>query len=189
MKIGDNMKVRNVLFPLILSLITAILLLVLKQYTPAIIAITFSLIMLLTLLVIVYLNYKEKKRQDKRFGIYTKENIIIEYDKLITLKNNNKLKAVCMLYIKPVGTYTNADIKTFSDYLKMKFSIDPVGYDEGIVVILANIHELLLEEMMKQIKKELIDANIPMHFKYGIDYYTGSETYETLLENIRKVVK
>ncbi|MFA5719563.1 MAG: hypothetical protein WC939_00730 [Acholeplasmataceae bacterium] len=183
------MKTKNIVFPLILSLVMAILLFVLKQNTAAIIALTFSLIMLMTLLGLVYYNHKQKKRQDKRFGIYTKENIIMEYNKLITLKDNQKLKAVCMLYIKPVGKYTNDDIKSFSSYLKKKFSIDPVGYDEGIVIILANIHELLLEEMLKQIKQELIDHKIPIHFNYGIDYYTGNETYETLIENIRKVVK
>lgn len=183
------MKTKNVVFPLTLSLATAVLLFILKQNTAAIIALTFSVIMLMTLVGLLYYNQKQKKRQDKRYGIYTRDNIIIEYNKLITLKNHQKLKAVCMLYIKPNEGYVDEDIKTFSAYLKKKFPIDPIGYDEGIVVVLANIHELLLEEMLKQIKQELIEHKIPIQFKYGVDYYTGSETYETLLENIRKVVK
>lgn len=183
------MKVKNILGPLILSLITAILLFILKQYTPAIIALTFSFILLVSLGVIAFYNRQQKKRQDPRFGIYTKDNLIIEYDKLVAQKDANKLKAVCMLYIKPIGDYTNSDIKTFSDYLKQKFSIDPIGYDEGIVIILGNIHELLLEEMMKQIKQELTEQKIPIAFNYGVDYYTGFESYEILIENIRKAVK
>lgn len=183
------MKVRNIVFPLVLSVVLAVVLFILGEITAGIIAISFSFLMVLTTLTIIFYDLRQKKKQDKRFGILTKENFIIEYNKLIKMKENDKLKAVCLLVIKPYGKYTDSDIKSFSTYLKKKFSIDPIGYDDGIVIALANIHELMLEEMMKQIKEELMSKKIPISFRFGIEYYTGNETYEELMLHIKKGMK
>ncbi len=180
------MKVKNVVYPLIFSLIVAILLFVLKQYTAGVIAASFSFIMLVSLFGLLIINKKEEKRKDKRFGIYTKENLIIEFNKLKKQKDDNKLKALMILYIVPSKEYKDEDIKALANYLKKKFTIDPIGYDEGISIILGNIHELLLNELMKQIKTELVDSNINIDYKYGFSYYTNSETYEDLLEEIKR---
>jgi hypothetical protein len=178
-------KVRNVIYPLIFSLIVAILLFILKQYTAAIIAASFSFIMLISMIGIVIFNKKEESRKDKRYGIYTKENLIVEFNKLKKQKDENKLKALMLLYIVPNRKYEDNEIKALASYLNKKFSIDPIGYDEGISIVLANIHELLLEEMMRQIKIELIENNIKIDYKYGFSYYTNNESYEDLLEEIK----
>ncbi len=180
------MKVKNVLYPLIFSLIVAILLFVLKQYTAGIIAASFSFIMLVSLVGLLIINKKEESRKDKRFGIYTKENLLIEFDKLKKQKDENKLKALMLLYIVPNKEYEDDEIKALASYLNRKFSIDPIGYDEGIIIVLGNIHEILLNEMMKQIKVELAKNNVNVDYKYGFGYYTNNETYEELLEEIKK---
>ena len=90
-----------------------------------------------------------------------------------------------LLYIVPNRKYEDNEIKALASYLNKKFSIDPIGYDEGISIVLANIHELLLEEMMRQIKIELIENNIKIDYKYGFSYYTNNESYEDLLEEIK----
>ncbi|MGI6360219.1 MAG: hypothetical protein ACOX02_04180 [Acholeplasmatales bacterium] len=180
------MKVKNVIYPLIFSLIVAILLFVLKQYTASFIAASFSFVMLVSLVGLIIINKKEEKRKDKRFGIYTKENLIIEFNKLKKQKDENKLKALMLLYIVPNKEYEDEKIKALASYLNKKFSIDPIGYDEGISIVLGNIHELLVNELMKQIKEELVENNINIDYKYGFSYYTNNETYENLLEEIKR---
>lgn len=180
------MKVKNVVFPLIFSLIVSVLLLVLKQYTGGIIAASFSFIMLVTLISLIVINKKEERRKDKRFGIYTKENLIVEFNKLKKQKDENKLKALMLLHIIFNKQYEDEKIRDFASYLKKKFSIDPIGYDEGISVALVNIHEILLTEIMRQIKIELVENNIDLDYRYGVSYYTNNETYEDLLEEIKK---
>ena len=96
------------------------------------------------------MDYQKYKKQDKTYYALNEEHTIKAFNKLKDAKDQGELKAVSIVYIKVLGEHEDAFYKRFGKRLTKNFSIDPVGYIDGYVVVFANVHELMLKEMMKQ---------------------------------------
>jgi hypothetical protein len=188
-KLGDVMKKRSFYISFILFLGLTIILILLKQYNAAIISGSFTGFILLSIIGLYIIDYRYHQKLDNKYYVLTKDYIVKEYEKLTKQKDEGKLKAVSILYIVLIGNYPDDVLKAFGKFLDESFKIDPVGRDDGYIVLLANIHEIMLTEMVKQFKDKLNETNIKVQFRFGAAYYTGSESFETLKLEAKKTVK
>lgn len=183
------MKKRSFYFSFLIFLGLTIVLIILNQSKAAMISGSFTGFILLTIVGLYYIDYRYYQKLDKKYYVLQKDHLVKTYNKLTEEKDTGKLKAVCLLYIMVIGNYPDEVLKEFGKFLDNSFKIDPVGYDDGYVVILANIHEIMLTEMIKQFKDKMNDTTLRVQFRYGAAYYTGSESYETLKLEARRTVK
>lgn len=183
------MKKRSFYISFILFLGLTIVLILLNQSNAAIISGSFTGFILLSIIGLYIIDYRYHQKLDNKYYVLTKDHLVKEYNKLIKQKEEGKLKAVCLLYLVLIGNYPDDVLKAFGKFLDKSFKIDPVGWDEGYIILLANIHEIMLTEMVKQFKDNLNETNIKVQFRFGAAYYTGSESYDTLKLEARKTVK
>lgn len=184
---GGFMKKRNFLITFITIFVIAIVLAILKQWQLLYAALTFLFVIGIMIIASAIIDHRYKKKLDKRYQILTKENLIKEYQKIKISKETGKIKAFCLVYFNLEKDYRENDLKSFSGFLKTKFSIDPIGYDDGVVVIVVNMHEIMMNELIKIIKNEMKEKELFVRFNYGIAYYGNNESYQELYNEAKSL--
>ena len=183
------MKKTNLLIMMIIFMALTALFIFLRETTFTYISSTLTFVILIMLSAKTIIDKQYQKKLDKRYMLLTNENMIKQYDKLRLEKENDKIMAFCLIYFKLLENYDDKTILNFGKYLKTKFSIDPIGFNDGVVVIVVNMHEIMMNEMFKTIKNELKQLEFNIKYKVGMAYFSGNETYDALLEEAKKGVK
>lgn len=172
----------------ILGVIGTVFLFVLNYQQAGYIALMFTVIMFLTLVVLYFMDYQKYKKQDKTYYALNEEHTLNAFNKLKIEKDQGALKALSVVYINVLGEQDDVFYKWFGKRLTKGFNIDPVGYIDGYIIIFANVHELMLKEMMRQfIHKLKEEADIQID--YGSTYYTGKETLYDLINEAKALIK
>lgn len=183
------MRKRSTIVSFVLFVVISLILFFVGEKKAAFVAGGFSSFLLVALLGFYLIDFRNKRKLDPDYKVLKKEHLLAAYDKLVKEYENEKLKAVCLVYLKLAREYDFETIKSFSQLLLKDYKIDPVGYDGGYVVLFANIHELLLPEIIKQLRIKLQQLNLEIEFKYGFSYYTSGKNYQIMLEEAKNVLK
>lgn len=183
------MRKKSMLTSTIVFLLIGIVLLILKQWEAGIIAVAFSLVTGAGILVLLLMEYLERQKYDKKYYVRRKEFLLKDYDKIAQDFNKEKIKSLNIVVLKFTKEHDQETFKLFGKWLKEAFPSDPKGYDEGIVILFANIHESLIDELIKQMRKRLKELRLGVSFKTGYAYYSGSEDYETLRQIAEATIK
>lgn len=174
------MRKRSMLTSMVIFLVIGGVLFIMKQWEAGIISVSFSIVTGLGVLVILFMEYRENKKLDEKHFVRRKEFLLKDYQKLTNDFNKEKLKSLNIVVLKLTKEHDETTMKDFGRWLKEAFPADPKGYDDGIVILFGNIHESLIDELIKQMRKRLKEVRLGVSFKAGYAYYSGSEDYETL---------
>lgn len=183
------MRKKSMITSTVLFAIVGLAMIPFKQWEAMIIALSFSVVMGVGVITILLIEYLESKKLDKTYFLRRKEFIVKDYQKLTAEFDKNKHKAVSMTVFKFTKEHDQKTLKSFAKWLKEAFTTDPMGYDDGVIILFVNMHEALMPELIKQARKRLKDARIGVSFKSGFAYYTGNEDYETLKQLAEDSIK
>lgn len=183
------MRKKSMLTSAIVFMIMGVVLIIIKQWEAGVIAISFATISGLGVLVILFMDRLDRKKLDSNYFVRRKEFLLKDYEKLTKDFNKGKLKSLSLVTLKLTKEHDPETLKYFGMWLKEAFPTDPKGYDEGIIILYVNIHESLMDELIKQMRKRLKELRLGVSFKYGYTYYTGTESYETLRNLAEEAIK
>lgn len=188
-KRGDYMRKANLLLMLGIFSVLAIVFVILEQTMFFYASATLVFVIGIMLVSRVLIDKKYQKKLDKRYQLLTRDNLEKEFEKVRKTKEEDKIKAFCLVHFSFLENYEDKIIEEFGKYLKTKFAIDPMGYVDGIAVIVINMHEIMMNEMFKIIKKELNDKNFNLKYKVGMSFYTNNDSLESLLSEAKRGAK
>ncbi len=174
------MRKKSMLTSAAIFSIVGVLLLIFKQIEAGIIALGFAFVMAVGVGAILLMEFFNNKKLDPVYAVRRKEFIVKDYEKLAKSFDKEKFKALSLVVLKLTHEHDEKTLKLFGRWLKEAFASDPIGYDEGYIIVFVNIHENLMPEMIKQMRKRLKELRLGVSFKSGYAYYTGNEDFETL---------
>lgn len=174
------MKTRNYLISFVVFVGFGVLLFIFNQQIAAYISIGFAVMLSVTFITTKVMDKRTLKKLDEKYYVLTKEQLLKEYDKLTAEFNKGKLKQVILAYLRFKEEYELNHLKNFGLWLTKTYFADPSGIDGGIVVLFVNVHEVLMAELMKDIKNKIKEENITVDFDYGFAIYQENDNYETL---------
>ncbi len=180
------MKKRGIIISFGVFTVIGIILLVLKEQNPAFVSFGFASLMLFMLLTFAIIDKQNEKKKDPRYGVLKQEHFQKSFEKITKDYNLGKLKAVGLLFVSFDKEYETKTLLMFSKVLNKLFKIDPMSYDQGIIILLINIHPLMINELMKHLRVSLKVENIDVSFKTGFSSYTGTQTYQELKQEAAK---
>lgn len=174
------MKTRNFIISFIVFITIGIILIVFDYDTPAYISFGFSSILGITFLTTKIMEKSKIKKLDQTYFVLTKEELLKEYNKLSKELNDGKLRQIILTYLEFKEEYSLSELKKFGLWLTKNYDVDPSGIDNGIVILFVNIHQIMMDELMKHIKEEIRKENIQVDFNYGYAIYNEKNDYEAL---------
>lgn len=183
------MKKSNLLIMLVILVILSVVFFVLKQLMFFYAAATLAFVILIMLASRFIIDKQYQKKLDSKYKLLNEENLEKEFNKIKKSKDEDKIKAFCVVHFALLEKYDDKVIEEFGKYLKIKFSIDPIGYKDGIAIIVVNMHEIMMNEMFKIIKKEMKNNELKLRYKVGLAFYTSKDTFETLIEEAKRSAK
>lgn len=183
------MRKRNLLVMLVILIILSVVFISLGELMFFYLSATLSFVIFIMVTSKMIIEKQYQKKLDKRYQLLTNENLIKEFGKVKKDKDEGKIKAFCVVHFGFLEKYQDEMIISMGKYLKTKFSIDPMGYIDGIAIIVVNMHEIMMNEMLKIIKKELKDNGFKLKYKVGIAFYSNDDSFEKLLSEAQRSAK
>lgn len=174
------MKFKKFLWAAFIFLGIGVILIVVGENKGAYISFAFSSMMFFTVFTTFIMEKRTIKRLDQVYFVLKKDKLVTEYNKLVKDVDSDKLKALSLVYLKFKKQYKEEDLKRFGLWLTNTYSADPSGIDGGIVILFANIHPQIMDQLMKHIKTQIKEQNITVNFDYSYAYYKNNEEYEEL---------
>jgi len=184
------MKTRNFIIMFVVFISFGVILFLFDQNIAAYISLGFATMLGVTFLTSKILDNKKLKKLDSKYYVLTKEELLKEYNKLSKEFEEGKLKQIILTYLVFKEEYDDVTLKRFGLWLTKNYPVDPSGIDKDIIILFVNIHELMMKELIKDIKQKLKEQQILVDFKYGYSIYKKNDDYEQLktraINNIHK---
>lgn len=174
------MKTKNFIIAFIVFITFGVILFIFSSKMAAYISFGFAVMLSVTFLTTKIMERRTLKKLDEKYYVLTKEQLLDEYDKLTAEFNKGKLKQITLTYLKFKEEYELNHLKNFGLWLTKNYFADPSGIDGGIIILFVNVHEALMVELIKDIKKKIKEEKISVDFDYGFAIYKQNDDYEML---------
>lgn len=183
------MRKKGYIISFLIFVVLGIILIVFSEKIAGIISLGFASMLFFTFLTTIIMEKRKIKQLDDVYYVLKKEELLKAYSKLATEFDNGKLKAISLVYLKFKEEYPKEDLKRFGLWLTQQYNADPSGFDDGIVILFVNIHDMFMKELLKHIKAQLKEENIKIDFNYGYANYKKEDDYEGLKARAIKNMK
>lgn len=174
------MKKKGFIISFLIFIGIGIILIIFDENVAGIISLGFASMLFFTYLTTLIMEKRKINQLDDVYYVLKKEELLKEYNKLAAEFDNEKLKAISLVYLEFKEEYSQEELKRFGLWLTQQYNADPSGLDEGIVILFVNIHDMFMKELLKHIKKQLKEENIKVDFNFGYANYKFQEDYEDL---------
>lgn len=183
------MRKRGFIISFSIFIVIGIILIIFDENIAGVISLGFASMLFFTFLTTLIMEKRKIKQLDDIYYVLKKEELLKEYDKLSLEFDNEKLKAITLVYLELKEEYEKEDLKRFGLWLTQKYNADPSGIDEGIIILFVNIHDMFMTELLKHLKNQVKDENIKVDFNYGYANYKTKDDYEDLKARAIKNMK